>query len=151
MEPSRTATAVRASDRRRHVRVPALYHLVLQAGDRIRIVSIEDISLDGASVFAADPPAPGVPVFLAFPKSRAKASELLGISGRIVRRAGGGVVGIMFDPGQEQAVQSVFKLPPALRTARQKAATTAARRRTAVRRSAVKTHVPKTKRAAKRR
>lgn len=151
MEPSRTATALRASDRRRHVRAPALYHLVLQAGAHKRIVSIEDISLGGTSVFVVDPPAPGVSVFLAFPKPGARASERLGISGRIVRQAGGGVVGIMFDPGQEQAVQSVFKLLPALRIAPQKAVPTAARRRTAPRRSAVKTRVLKTTRAAKRR
>lgn len=151
MESSRAATALRASDRRRHVRAPVLYHLVLQTGDRKRIVSIEDISLGGASVFAVDPPAPGVSVFLAFPKPGTKSSELIGISGRIVRQADGGVIGIMFDPGQERTVQSVFKLLPALRAVPQKAAPAASPRRTASRRSAARIRVPKTTRAAKRR
>lgn len=138
MGPSQTATtirlALRESDRRRHVRVPTLYHLVMQAEDRKRIVSIEDISLGGAAVFSVDPPVPGVPVLLAFPRPATKSSALVSISGRIVRQASGGVVGILFDSGQERAVKSVLKLLPALRAAPQK-----------------KARPSKTKRASKRR
>lgn len=149
--PSRIRLALRASDRRRHVRAPTLYHLVLQAGDRKRIVSIEDISLGGVSVFTVDPPAPSAAVLLAFPKPGTKPGELIGISGRIVRQAGAGVIGIMFDPGQERTVRNVLKLLPALRAAPQTAAPAASRRRTVSRRSAAGLRAPKAKHVSKRR
>ena len=149
--PSQVRLALRESDRRRHVRAPTLYHLVLQTGDRKRIVSIEDISLGGVSVFTVDPPAPSAPVFLAFPKQGAKSGDLIGVSGRIVRQGGSGVVGIMFDPGQEGTVKSVFKLLPALRAVPQKAAPPAVRRRTTSRRAGVGLRAPKAKRVSKRR
>ena len=149
--PSQVRLALREIDRRRHVRAPTLYHLVLQAGDRKRIVSIEDISLGGASVFTVDPPASSASVLLAFPTPAAKSGTLIGVSGRIVRQGGSGVVGIMFDPGQEGTVKSVFKLLPALRAARQKAASPAARRRTTCRRAGGGLRASKAKRVSKRR
>lgn len=124
----------------------------MQTGDRKRIASIEDISLGGAAVFSVEPPVPSTPVLLAFPRQATKSGELIGISGRIVRQAGTGVVGIVFDPGQEQTVKSVLKLLPALRTApRKKAGPAASRRRPASRQPAVKIRSSRTKRASKRR
>ncbi len=149
--PSQVRLALRESDRRRHVRAPTLYHLVLQTGKCKRIVSIEDISLGGASIFTVEPPAPSAPVFLAFPKPGAQSGGLIGVSGKIVRQAAAGVVGIMFDPGQEGTVKSVFKLLPAVRALSQKAAPPAARRRATSRRAGSSLRAPKAKRVSKRR
>src|SRR5207302_10951319 len=96
-QPASFQLAVRAVDRRRHPRVPVLYHLVMQVAESKRIVSMEDISLSGVAVFSADPPETGTAVVLGFPKQASKSGVMVGVSGRIVRQAGPGIAGIVFD------------------------------------------------------
>jgi hypothetical protein len=155
MEPSRTASTIRLvvrdSDRRRHVRTPTLYHLVMHTEARKRIVSVENISLGGVAVYSVDPPAPNTPVQLAFPKPVAKSGEMIAVAGTIVRQAGTGVIGIMFGPGQERTVKSILKLLPAVRPASQKVRPQGSRRRPTRRRAAIGLRSSKAKRTAKRR
>jgi hypothetical protein len=109
------------SERRRHPRNQTLYHLIMRADGLTRIVSIEDVSLGGVAVFSLDVPDPGTSVKLAFPKQQARRQLMLEVTGTVVRRAGIGVLGIAFDPGQERVIKQILRTLPALRVAHGKA------------------------------
>lgn len=133
-------TAQSEGDRRRHPRNPTLYHLIMRVDGLTRIVSIENVSLGGVAVFSLDVPDPGTPVKLAFPKQQARRQFLLEVTGTVVRRAGLGVLGIAFDPGQERVIKQILRTLPALRVIHRKAKAKTPRRRPAQRRRPVKAH-----------
>jgi hypothetical protein len=104
--------------RRRDPRVRALSHLIMRLDDRESIVSIENISRSSVAVFSIDRPPLGTPVILGFPSVTSKPGPLLKVAGRIVRYAGNGVLGIVFDPGQEPTVRKILNTLPATRAVR---------------------------------
>jgi hypothetical protein len=117
--PSVTPSVFDVESRRRDPRVRALSHLIMQLDDRKSIVSIENISRSSVAVFSIDKPALGTAVILGFP-AVAKPGPLLKVSGKIVRYAGNGVLGIAFDPAQEPTMRKVLSTLPATRAVQSK-------------------------------
>jgi len=124
----------------------------MRVDGRRRIVSIEDVSLGGVGVFSFDAPEPGTPVHLAFPKQQIKQDNMFEVTGTIIRRGSVGVMGIVFDPGQERIVKQILRTLPALRVVSKKPKAKAPRRRVMKRRRPVTLRMAKktAKRAARR-
>lgn len=118
-DPSAIPSVFDVESRRRDPRVRALSHLIMHLDDRESIVSIENISRSSVAVFSIDKPGLGRAVILGFP-AVAKPGPLLKVSGKIVRYAGNGVLGIAFDPGQEPTMRKVLSTLPATHVVRSK-------------------------------